>query len=129
VETASIVEGLAETLAYLHARGGCHLDVKPANIILTEDRSSVLLLPEPPALKAGIVGTPAYMELEQVEGRRVDGRTDVYNLSVVLYEMLCGQLPFADSVVWERLRRVREEDPRRCGKWSWRSPGTWKRSV
>jgi serine/threonine protein kinase len=51
------------------------------------------------------------MAPEQVEGRGIDGRADVYSLGVVLYELLCGRPPFGDSPVWERLRRVREEDP------------------
>jgi anti-anti-sigma factor len=110
-ETARLIAAVAETLAYLHAAEIYHGDVKPATIIMTNDESPVLLQPVPAVLRAGIPETPAYVAPEQVEGRRIDGRADVYSLGVVLYELLCGRPPFGDSPVWERLRRVREEDP------------------
>jgi serine/threonine-protein kinase len=46
-----------------------------------------------------------------IPGLHVEGRSDIYSLGVILYEMLCGRPPFADSIIWERLRRVREEEP------------------
>jgi anti-anti-sigma factor len=110
-ETADLVALVADSLAYLHAAEIYHGDVKPANIIVTRDESPVLLLPVPPVLRAGIPGTPAYMAPEQVEGRRIDGRADLYSLGLILYEMLCGRPPFGDGHIWEKLRRVREEDP------------------
>jgi serine/threonine protein kinase/ABC-type transporter Mla MlaB component len=110
-ETARLIAGVAEALAYLHAAEVYHGDVTPANIIVTMNESPILVLPVPPAVRTGIPGTPAYMAPEQVEGRRIDARADVYSLGVVLYELLCGRPPFGDSGPWERLRRVREEDP------------------
>src|SRR5262249_30615021 len=60
-----------------------------------------------------ISGTPAYMAPEQVAGvaHRIDGRTDIYSLGVVLYEMLCGRLPFRASSAGELLRQVRDDEP------------------
>ena len=106
-EAARIAAAVADALAHAHARLIVHRDVKPANIILTPDRGPVLVdfglgLDEAGAggSELGVVsGTPAYMAPEQVAGtaHRIDGRTDIYSLGVVLYEMLCGRLPFRAS--------------------------------
>jgi serine/threonine protein kinase/predicted ATPase len=120
-EAAQIAAAVADALAHAHARLIVHRDVKPANIVLTVDRGPVLVdfglgLDEQ---KAGVreighvAGTPAYMAPEQVAGtaHRIDGRTDIYSLGVVLYEMLCGRLPFRASTVLELLRQVRDDEP------------------
>jgi len=65
-------------------------------------------------LELGIIaGTPAYMSPEQFSGaaHRIDGRTDIYSLGVMLYEMLCGRLPFRASEARELLRQVRDDEP------------------
>ncbi len=95
--------------------------MKPANIIVTPDRGPVLVdfglgLDEAGAggSEVGIIsGTPAYMAPEQVAGaaHRIDGRTDIHSLGVVLYEMLCGHLPFRASDTRELLRQVRDDEP------------------
>ncbi len=120
-DAARIAAALADALAHAHARLIVHRDVKPANIILTPDRGPVLVdfglgLDEAgaggPAL--GIIsGTPAYMAPEQVAGaaHRIDGRTDIHSLGVVLYEMLCGHPPFRASNTRELLRQVRDDEP------------------
>ncbi len=120
-EAARIAAALADALAHAHARLILHRDIKPANIILTPDRGAVLVdfglgLDEAAAggSELGVVsGTPAYMAPEQVAGaaHRIDGRTDIYSLGVVLYETLCGRLPFRASNIRELLRQVRDDEP------------------
>ena len=120
-EAARIAAAVADALAHAHARLIVHRDIKPANIILTPDRGPVLVdfglgLDEAGAggSALGVVsGTPAYMAPEQVAGaaHRIDGRTDIYSLGVVLYEMLCGHLPFRASNTRELLRQVRDDEP------------------
>ena len=120
-ETARIVAAVADALAHAHARLTIHRDVKPANIILTPDRGPVLVdfgLGLDESATAGhalgsVSGTPAYMAPEQVAGEahRIDGRTDIYSLGVVLYQMLCGLLPFRASDIRELLRQVHDDEP------------------
>jgi serine/threonine protein kinase/predicted ATPase len=120
-EAARITAAVADALAHAHARLVVHRDVKPANIILTSGRDPVLVdfglgLDEARAggSELGVIsGTPAYMAPEQVAGaaHRIDGRADLYSLGVVLYEMLCGHLPFRASTIRELLRQVRDDEP------------------
>ena len=120
-EAARIAAAVADALAHAHARLIVHRDVKPANIILTPGRGPVLVdfglgLDDAGAggPELGVVsGTPAYMAPEQVAGEahRIDGRTDIYSLGVVLYEMLCGHLPFRATSTRELLRQVRDDEP------------------
>jgi class 3 adenylate cyclase/predicted ATPase len=120
-EAARIAAAVADALAHAHARLTVHRDVKPSNIILTPDRGPVLVdfgLALDDASSGGrelgaVSGTPAYMAPEQVAGvaHRIDGRTDVYSLGVVLYQMICGLVPFRASEIRELLRQVRDDEP------------------
>jgi serine/threonine protein kinase len=120
-ESARIAAELADALAYAHAHRTVHRDVKPDNIIMKEGKTPILVdfglaisdevLEE--AQIRGISGTPSYMAPEQAAGKahRIDGRTDIYALGVVLYRMLCGRLPFHSADTFELLRQVREDEP------------------
>jgi len=103
---ASIGAQIADALAYAHSQGVVHRDVKPANIILVRDRVpkltdfGVARLPSAASTLAGtLIGSPKYMSPEQVSAQPVDGRSDVFSLGVVLYELLTGEAAFeADSL-------------------------------
>jgi serine/threonine protein kinase/tetratricopeptide (TPR) repeat protein len=120
-ESARIAAAVADALAYSHSQLVVHRDVKPANILLTAERAPVLVdfglaLDESHmggGEKGVVSGTPWYMSPEQVGGaaHRIDGRTDVYSLGVVLYEMLTGRLPFRATDFAELSRQVRDDEP------------------
>jgi serine/threonine protein kinase len=105
-EALTIANQVATALFYAHSRGFIHRDVKPDNIMFRPDGTPVILdfgiarvLESTTQLtRSGMaMGTPRYMSPEQLNAKRVDGRSDVYSLGVVLYEMLCGAPPFKGS--------------------------------
>ncbi|MEO7064655.1 MAG: protein kinase [Dokdonella sp.] len=98
-----VTSEIAGALNYAHEKGFVHRDVKPDNILLRTDRSSALtdfgiaraLDAAPRVTRTGtIVGTPHYMSPEQARGKKIDGRSDLYALGVVLYELLTGRVPY-----------------------------------
>jgi tetratricopeptide (TPR) repeat protein/TolB-like protein len=107
-DAVRIAREVADALAYAHAQGIVHRDIKPANILLSQKHALVADFGIARAVTASTsgqgltqagmaVGTPSYMSPEQGLGDAVDGRTDVYALGVVLYEMLAGRPPFEGS--------------------------------
>ncbi len=110
---------LARALQAAHEKGLVHRDVKPSNILIDASGKAFIgdfglaLTEEQFGEGPQLLGTPAYMSPEQArgEGRRVDGRSDVFSLGVVLYEMLTGRPPFQAETVTKTLQQVVEHEP------------------
>ncbi len=105
-EAAGIGAQVASALDHAHSKGLVHRDIKPANILLCDDGRVVVTdfgiakatESDQDLTEVGqVVGTAKYLSPEQVSGKPVDGRSDVYSLGVVLYEAACGQPPFSGS--------------------------------
>ena len=105
-EVLLTVATVADALGYAHQQGIVHRDIKPANIMFTKDHIvkvmdfGIAKMASSSKTETNIVlGTPTYMSPEQIAGKKVDGRSDIFSLGVVLFELLTGQLPFtADNV-------------------------------
>ena len=101
---------LCEALAYIHGSGLIHRDLKPSNVMVDEDRTVRLMdfglakyISDDAAVTADgrLVGTFRYMAPEQILGENLDGRTDLYSLGVILYELLSGRPPFEAKTPYE----------------------------
>jgi serine/threonine-protein kinase len=117
-EAVSIATQVARALSAAHSRNIIHRDVKPGNIMLGSD-GTVKMLDFGLAMSSDVTvssqhstpGTVAYMSPEQVRGEKVDHRTDLWSLGVVVYEMIAGQRPFRGPNNREIMRAILRDDP------------------
>jgi serine/threonine protein kinase len=114
-----LIQQVAEALDYAHSHGIVHRDIKPSNIIVTEEGRAKIadfgiakLTVADMTLPGQIVGTPAYMSPEQLNGKPIDGRSDLFSLGVIAYRLLTGEKPFAGDTLTTISFQVAYKDPR-----------------
>ena len=119
----TIIARVAQALAYAHRQNVVHRDIKPANIMYEAQSDTVKVtdfgiarITDSSKTRTGLVlGTPSFMSPEQIAGKKVDGRSDLYSLGVMLFQMLTGMLPFRGDSMAELMYKIAGEeapDPR-----------------
>jgi serine/threonine-protein kinase len=114
-----IIYKAALALDYAHKQNVVHRDIKPANIMYEPQKKQVKLtdfgiarITDSSRTKTGMVlGTPSYMSPEQVQGKKVDGRSDLFSLGVTLYHLLTGKLPFAGDSMATLMYKIANDEP------------------
>ncbi|MET0334884.1 MAG: serine/threonine-protein kinase [Rhizobacter sp.] len=114
-----IVARVADALHYAHSQGVVHRDIKPANVVVDLEADSVKVtdfgiarVADSARTRTGMVlGTPSFMSPEQLAGRRVDGRSDLYSLGVMLFQLLIGRLPHRSDSMATLMQQIANEAP------------------
>jgi serine/threonine-protein kinase len=122
-EVVHIMGELCDALHFAHEAAIIHRDIKPANVMIDAQGRvkltdfGVARITDPDRTlsdktQAGaVVGTPAYMSPEQIQGQNIDRRTDIFSAGVILYEFLCGAKPFPGSGAWAIAKKIIAEEP------------------
>ena len=116
-EVLALIADAADALHYAHSNNVIHRDIKPANLMWLPDSHQVKVtdfgiarLTDSSKTKTGMVlGTPSYMSPEQLAGKKVDGRSDLFSLGVTLYQMLTGRLPFSGDSMATLMFKIANE--------------------
>jgi predicted Ser/Thr protein kinase len=121
-ERLEIVRQVAQALEHAHGRGVLHRDIKPGNILLAREGGRVkvadfgigkLLSGTGDLTRTGqMIGSPAYMSPEQIRGEKLDGRSDLFSLAVVLYELLTGKRPFPGDSITTLVYQILHTEPK-----------------
>jgi serine/threonine-protein kinase len=118
-KAVSVVARAADALGYAHKQGVVHRDIKPANMMYHADTDTLKLtdfgiarLTDSSKTKTGMVlGTPSYMSPEQLAGKKIEGRSDLFSLAVSLYQLLSGKLPFEGESMAQLMYKIANEPP------------------
>jgi len=118
-KVVSIVARAAEALGYAHKQGVVHRDIKPANLMYHPDSDTLKVtdfgiarLTDSSKTKTGMVlGTPSFMSPEQLAGKKIEGRSDLFSLAVSLYQLLCAKLPFEGESMAQLMFKIANEPP------------------
>jgi serine/threonine protein kinase len=113
----NVVARVAEALGYAHSQGVVHRDIKPANVMVDLSNDTVKVtdfgiarVADSARTRTGLVlGTPSYMSPEQMAGRRVDGRSDLYSLGVMLFQLFTGRLPHHSDSMATLMHQIANE--------------------
>jgi serine/threonine-protein kinase len=112
------MEQVCSALDFAHQHNVVHRDIKPANLMLTADDvvkitdfGTAKILQFGTAQTAHVMGTPSYMSPEQVKGKPVDGRSDIFSLGVILYELMTGEKPFPGQNITTVIYKIINEEP------------------
>jgi serine/threonine protein kinase len=113
-----LMEQVCSALDFAHQHNVVHRDIKPANLMLTADDSvkitdfgTAKILQFGTAQTSHVMGTPSYMSPEQVKGKPVDGRSDIFSLGVILYELMTGEKPFPGQNITTVIYKIINEEP------------------